>query len=175
MQIRATIQLDNEVKKLVLVSQENETPENMALKLAAYVLFFRQNPIAGPGSKHHAILGQEFLPDLICLNEYGELSCWIECGNVTTHKLDKLLRRNRNARVVVMKATPREGDNLRQALAKNDVASPERLEIFAFPEGEFKPWLNAMEESVEIVGEASDRSFNLVANSSCFNFDFLRK
>ena len=161
-------------KKLVLVSQENETLETVALKLAAYVLFFAQNPILDISLKHPAVSDQEFKPDLLALDDSGAIRLWIECGNVTTHKLNKLIRRYRNARLVVLKGKIHEAGNLRRALQKNDIANSERIEIWSFPDERFGEWLEVFErDSVEIIGEPSEKSFNLVANSILFNFDFV--
>jgi len=160
-------------KKLVLVSQENETLEHLALKLASFVLFFNLNPLVEVSSRNPAISNQEFKPDLLSLNEAGEIRLWIECGNVATHKLNKLIRRYRDARIVVLKGTHREAQNLRLALAKNDVAHSDRIEIFTFPDGQFEGWLKILEERVEIVGEIEEKSFNLVANGVSFSFDFV--
>src|SRR6267142_331465 len=102
MQVRCRVQLGETVKKLVLTGQENETAELVALKLAAYVLFFDLNPQTDISSRHPAISQQEFRPDLLALDESGAIKLWVECGNVTTHKLDKLIRRYRDARIVVL-------------------------------------------------------------------------
>ena len=161
-------------KKLVLVSQETETLEHMALKLAAFVFFFDQGPQVDISSKHPAISDQEFRPDLIALDEAGAAKLWVECGNVATHKLDKLIRRNRNARLAVFKATLREANNLREAFEKNDIPNSERVEIFTFPEGQFGEWKGALSEAVEIYGELSGTGLNLVANAVPFNFDFVK-
>ncbi len=174
MQIRCSVHLGQSAKKLVLVSQETETAEHMALKLAAFILFFDENPQVSISSKNPAISDQEFRPDLIALDEAGATKLWIECGNVATHKMDKLIRRNRNARIAVMKGTVREGNNLRDSFEKNDVPNSERVEIFAFPEGQIQEWVAAMSDAVEIYGEPSGHSFNLVANGVPFCFDFVR-
>src|SRR3989344_8153466 len=115
MQIRCSIHMGRAAKKLVLVSQETETLEHMALKLAAFVFFFDQGPQVDISSKHPAISDQEFRPDLIALDEAGATKLWVECGNVATHKLDKLIRRNRNARLAASKGSVREGKNQREA------------------------------------------------------------
>lgn len=173
MQIRCHIQLGGQSKKLVLVSQENETPQHLALKLAAFVLFFDWNPMAEVSAKHPAVAGQEFKPDLIALNVAGEIRLWLECGNVTTNKLDKISRRYREARLVVLKENEREARNLRKWLDKDDVHRQERIEIWAFPEKQFDAWMEAMDDNVEIFGEKAERSLNLVANGRPFCFDFL--
>ena len=172
MQLRCTVHMGAAQRKLILVSQESETLDHLALKLAGFVLFFNLNALVEISSKNPAISSQEFKPDLLSLNDSGEIRLWVECGNVTTHKLDKLIRRNRNARIVVLKATPREAQNLRQALKKNEVNHSERVEIWAFPDGQFEGWKGVLEDSVEIIGETAERSFNLVANSVPFSFDF---
>ncbi len=174
MQYRCSLQINQRSKKLVLTGQDNETPENMALKLAAAILFFDMNPIVDVSMKHPQIIGQEFRPDLLCLTEFGETAAWIECGNVTTHKLDKLLRRNRNARIIVVKSSVREARNLRNAFEKNDVANSDRAEIYAFPDGVFDQWLAIMDESVDVIGESEHGAFNLVANAGLFDFRFER-
>lgn len=174
MQIRCAVQMNETIRKLVLVGQDSETPEHLALKLAAFVLFFNENPTVELSLKNPALAGQEFKPDLLCLNEFGETRIWIECGNVTTHKLDKLLRRNRNARIVVLKERPHEAQNLRRALDKNGIKNAENVEIWSFPDGEFEAWLSALEESMEIFAEPAEHAFNLVANATAFSFEFVK-
>lgn len=174
MQIRATVHLDTKSKKLVMVSHENETPEHLALKLAAFILFFNSDPIVEISSKHFAIANQEFKPDLLSLDETGDIRIWIECGNVTTNKMEKLARRIPDARIIVLKEIQREAENLRRILEKNEVKNREHIEIWSFPENQFAEWMKAMDESVEVYGEMSEHSFNLVANSIPFNFDFLK-
>ncbi len=173
MQIRCNVQIDADSRKVILASQENETPEHLALKLAAFVLFFRFDPILDVSLKHPAIAGQEFRPDLLALNESGEVKLWVECGTVTSHKLDKLTRRYRDARVVALKETYREAETLRKTIEKHKVQGADRVEIWSFPDQMFREWFGAMEGTVDIVGESVERSFNLVVNAVPLQFDFL--
>ena len=92
MQSRCAVQFGNDRKKLILTGQDNETLEHLALKLAGFVLFFGWDPVVEISPKHPALNGQEFRPDLAAFNSAGEIFLWIECGNVTTHKLDKIIR-----------------------------------------------------------------------------------
>src|SRR3989338_4725210 len=160
MQSRCAVQFGNDRKKLILTGQDNETLEHLALKLAGFVLFFGWDPVVEISPKHPALNGQEFRPDLPAFNSAGEIFLWIECGNVTTHKLDKIIRRNRQARIVVLKGTEREAHNLRRALEKNEVTDAGRVEILAFPEGRILEWAGILDDSVEVYGEVSERSFN---------------
>ena len=75
---------------------------------------------------------------------------------------------------LLTKGTVREAKNLREAFDKNGIQNSERVEIFAFPDGQMSAWMNAMAEAVEIYGEPSGHSFNLVANAVPFNFDFVK-
>ena len=171
MQIRCNIQIGGQTRKVVLVTQENETPELLALRLASFVLFFDQEPLAEISSKNPAINNQEFRPDLVALNDAGEIKLWVECGNVTTNKLDKLIRRNRQMRIVVLKENQREAENLRKFLKKNHINDSDRVEIWYFPDDNFKAWNEAVGDTVDIVGENAGKSFNLVMNASAFSFD----
>lgn len=173
MQIRCSVQIDTDCRKVILASQENETPEHLALKLAAFVIFFNSNPLMDVSLKHPALAGQEFRPDLLALNESGEIKLWVECGTVTSHKLDKLTRRYRNGRIVVLKETLHEAETLRKTIEKHKIQGRDRVEIWAFPCQMFQEWFAAMGETADIVGESMERSFNLVMNAVPLEFDFL--
>ena len=174
MQIRAFLQLDNFSRRIVLSSAENETLEHLALKLAALALFIKWNPVLELSSKSAVAMNQEFKPDLAAMDAAGELSLWVECGNVSTNKIEKLARRL-SCRIVALKESVREAENLRRILDKNKVRNREKIEILAFPDAQFKLWMQALEESTEIFGEMSERSFNLVCNATTFNFEFARR
>lgn len=174
MQVRASFLLDGAEKKLVLAAKENETREHLALLLAAYVLFFPEQPHVDLSLKHPSIAGLEFQPDLLALDVGGSPKIWIECGNVSTNKLDKLAKRLIECRFVVLKANEREAKNLRKFLEKNEVRKQEQIEIFYFPGETFSDWLNMLDDSVEIYGEWADRRFNLVANAIPFDLFFER-
>ena len=173
MQIRCNAHLDTSFRKIILASQENETTQHLALKLAAFILFFRFNPIMDISLKHPAIADQEFRPDLLALNEAGEIKLWVECGSTTSHKLDKLTRRYRQARIIVLKETLHEAETLRKTIEKHKVQGKDRVEIWAFPDKMFEQWHSAMEDTTDIVGESAEKSFNLVINAVPLQFNFL--
>ena len=154
MQIRCNVQIDSDFRKVILASQENETPQHLALKLAAFVLFFKSKPLMDVSLKHPAIAGQEFRPDLLALNESGEVQLWVECGTVTSHKLDKLPRRYRNARIITLKETYHEAETLRKTIEKHKVQGADRVEIWAFPNRMFQEWFNAVAGGDEVSEEA---------------------
>jgi len=168
--LRCDLHVNGDDRKLVLVPRASETDEHTAMKLAAFLLFWAADPIVEAGAQHPALLGQEFIPDLMGLDLSGFLSLWVECGKISMHKLDKLYRRFPAARIVIVKATPREAERLRRDIA-GEVAHPERVSVVAFPDGSFREWMSALREKVEVYGEASEHSLNLVVNEMAFVAD----
>ena len=163
MKIRCDLHLNGGSRKLLLVPGPNETGEHLALKLAAYLLFWDQNPVVEASSRHPALAGQEFIPDLMALNDSGEIALWVECGQATLHKLGKLVRRLPAARIVVIKATEREAARLRQDVGDR-LDRPERIEVLAWPGRSFHQWLAVVREKTEVYGEGGGLMINAVVN-----------
>jgi len=141
----------------------NETVEHLALKLAAYILFWEFELIVQPSAKHTALLNQEFIPDLMGLNDAGEVKLWVECGQVSMNKLTKLTRRFPYARVVVIKENERESERFRQDL-KDQHDHDEKIEVLSWPAQQFKEWMRALQEKTEVFGEGGGLSLNVVIN-----------
>lgn len=163
MKIRCDLHLNGAARKLLLVPGPNETGEHLALKLAAYLLFWDYRPIVEASSRHPALAGQEFKPDLMALDESGQVRLWVECGHVTLHKLQKLVRRLPYARIVVIKASEREALRLREDL-KERLGRQERIEVLGWPGAQFKDWLGSLREKTEIYGEGGGLMINAVVN-----------
>ena len=143
----------------------SETAEHLVLKLAATLLFSRSDPIVSPSSQHAALRDQDFVPDLMALNDAGELTLWVECGKTTPHKLSKVSKRFRQARVIVFTALPREGEQMAQTLEAESIA---RVQVWTFAEGEFTRWSSLVGEVNDLIGEATESSLNLVLNDQPF-------
>ncbi len=171
MKLRCDLHLNGGSRKLLLVPGPNETPQHLALKLAAYLMFWDFEPIVEASGKHPALLQQEFIPDLMGLDEAGAVRLWVECGNVTLHKIGKLLRRFPAARLVVLKATEREALRLRASLSES-LEKGSKIEILAWPGKQFEQWLGIVWEKTEVYGEAGDRNLNLVINEVLVVADF---
>ncbi|MBI4375273.1 MAG: YaeQ family protein [Elusimicrobia bacterium] len=165
MKIRCDLHLNGGSRKLVLVAGQSETVEHLALKLSAYLLFWKEQPILEASPKHPALMGQEFTPDLMALDETGSIKLWIECGQVTLHKLSKLIRRLPAARIVVIKPSERAAQRLRQDLSE-ELRRSHRVEVFGWPEPEFRHWLGALGEKTEIYGESGGLMINAVVNET---------
>ncbi len=163
MKLRCDLHVNGASRKLFIVQGPNETGAHLALKLAAYLLFWDLEPIVDASPKTPALAAFEFMPDVLALDEAGETRLWVECGSVTMHKLLKLTRRLPQARVVVLKETQREAERLRQDIAEQ-LDRHEKVEILAWPGRQFQEWLAALGEKTEVFGEAGGLMLNVVVN-----------
>ncbi len=172
MKIRCEVHLGGETGRLVLVPKPEEKIDHLALKLAAFTMFLPFHPIVDPSSNHSALLGMDIKPDVFFLKESGEIDTWIECGEVSINKVDKLTRRLTGTRIIVLKSTLAQARRLRDSL-DDEIRHGQRVEIWTWPNDEFKAWLSALEEKTEIFGEAHEKSFNLVVNNIPVALDLL--
>lgn len=171
MKIRCDLHVNGGARKLLLVPGPNESGEHLALKLAAYLLFWDRSPIVAASAKHPALADQEFLPDLMALNDAGEIDLWVDCGSTTMNKLTKLTRRLPWARLVVIKTNEREAARLRKDMAAK-LDRPERIEVLAWPGTQFKDWVGALREKTEVYGEGGGLMLNAVVNEHPFVAEF---
>lgn len=173
MKIRAELHINGDERRTLLVAGPNELEARLANKLAAFILFWNDDPLLDASPKLPALASFEFLPDLLALDDAGEAKLWVECSTTTMHKLTKITRRAPHARVVVLKESERDAARLREELnAQFD--RPERVEVLAWPPGRFKEWCAAVGEKTQAYGEADGRMINAVVNDVPFDVDFLR-
>lgn len=95
-------------EKIVLESRTGESDRHIALKILAYVLFSRET---APLPLHiEQGVQQRHKPDLVALDpeNNGRVLWWIDCGQIETKRLGRIVRANRFARVLVVKPTDRE-------------------------------------------------------------------
>lgn len=163
MAYRCDLHLNGGHRRLIIARGREETFENLALRLAGYLLFWSLEPQVEISPKHPAMTSVEFKPDFLALNAGGELVLWGECGNVSLNKLDKLTRRFPAARIVALKASPAEGRQLRTNL-EEAADRHQRIEILAFRPDDFALWRDAVAETTEVFGESDEHSLNLVIN-----------
>ncbi|MDD5656825.1 MAG: YaeQ family protein [Elusimicrobia bacterium] len=163
MKLRCDLHVNDANRKLILVSAPNESPAHMGLRLAAYLLFWDEEPVMEAGAKNPALADFEFLPDLMALDDSGTIKLWVECGTTTMHKLLKLTRRLSRARIVVMKQSERDALRLRQDL-RAQLDREARVEILAWPAEAFRDWTESLLEKTEVFGEAGGLMLNLVIN-----------
>jgi uncharacterized protein YaeQ len=169
--IRAELHINGGMRKPYLVTGPNEPDEHLAHKLAAYILFWNDEPMLDATSRLPALANFEFVPDLLALDDSGDAKLWVECSSITHHKLTKITRRAPNCRIVVIKEYARDAARLRQELTEQ-FDRPERVEIFGWPDGAYKQWLAAVGDKVEVFGEADGRMINAVVNETPLVVEF---
>ncbi len=163
MKLRCDLHINGENRKLLLVPGPNELDSRLALKLAGYLLFWKFEPKVDASVKTPALARFEFLPDLVGLDEGGEIVLWVDCGTTTMNKLDKLIKRLPYARIVVIKENEREALRLRKD-AESALEKHARVEILAFEGTQFKEWLSCVGEKTEVFGESEGLLINAVVN-----------
>lgn len=165
MRIRAALHLNNREDTVQLYQGLQETEDHQALKLAAAVFFFDHEPSIVTGAVHGALAGQDYWPDLMKADLTHQVLLWVECGKTTPHKLEKITRRFRSARVVVLTATPQHA---RQQMEEARAAGLRGVEAWSFKQGEFKRWRSLIKEKTEVIGEADEQSMHIVINDELF-------
>jgi len=173
MRIRCDLQINGESRKLILIPGINEPLEHRALKLAAYLLFWPQDPAIDISPKIPALADYDFLPDLMALDDTGAITLWVECGSTTMNKLTKLTRRLPQGRIVVLKETERAAQDLRDEL-RAKLNREERIEILAWPGRLFRDWVAALRENTDVCGEAGGQLLNVVINERIFAAELKR-
>jgi uncharacterized protein YaeQ len=169
--LRASIHLNGRSAALTLFPVLQETTEHLLLKIAAFLFFFEKNPTIETAATHIALQGQDYWPDLLAADLTGGVTLWVECGKTTLHKLSKVSRRFRDARVIVLTTHPRQGRQQAEEVAREGLRG---IEVWSFAEGEFQRWAAAAGEQNDIIGEASETSLNLVINSELYLTDLER-
>jgi uncharacterized protein YaeQ len=165
MKIRTTLHFDGREKQLLVYPIMQETTDHLALKLAAAILFYRHDPILSPTLQHPALREQEFIPDLLHVNDRNEVTLWMECGKTTLHKMEKTAKRYRDARLVMLTTNPIEGRQVAENLPREKW---NRWEISSFQHGEFERWRQVVKEANDVMGEADEQSMNLVINEDVY-------
>ncbi len=95
----------------------------------------------------------------------NQVTLWIQCGKTTLHKLDKVTKRFRDARIWMLMAQPNEAKEMAKSLESEGNI---RIEVWCFKYGEFQRWRNLVQEQCDIIGEATETSMNLVINNEMF-------
>lgn len=171
MTLRCELNINGGSRRVIIVGNDEETHEHLALRLAAAVLFFDGEPVE-PGPKDPVLADMGFVPDLLVPDGAGGIKVWIECGNVAENKLTKVARRIKEGRLVILKERVESGRRQRDVI-KKEIRNGEKVDVWAWPREEFARWNAAIKESNYIYGESSGLSLNLVLNEAAFSVDLI--
>ena len=115
-------------ERVFIGRHEDETPADVLLKFLGFALFHRERLQIGADLHDDNI---RLVPDLVQLDYTMRPALWIECGEVTAAKLDKLAVKVPEAAIWVLKRSPEEIEPLLHEMAKHKLRR-ERYHLLAF-------------------------------------------
>ena len=101
--------------KVIIGCQDTETARHVLLKLFGFLLFHRDRLLIEPRLDDDNI---PFRPDLVELDYQLRPRLWVECGECSVQKLDKLAVKVPEAQIWVVKCSVLEVEELMEAMWK---------------------------------------------------------
>jgi uncharacterized protein YaeQ len=114
--------------KLIMDSRIGESDRHVVLKVLGWLLFWR------PDLQVEKSADQHYQPDLIAGEDLRRPDLWIDCGDTTLKKLDKISTTNSRALIVLVKAERSEMVRY-AAMAEKKIRRNERVAYVAFDPG----------------------------------------
>jgi uncharacterized protein YaeQ len=115
-------------EKIILGRQDTETVTHVALKFLAYIIFFRERLQIELNLHADSI---PFVPDLVQLDYELRPKLWVECGECSVGKLNKLAVKVPEAEIWIVKSSPAAVEHLVLAMTKEKLRR-QRYHIIAF-------------------------------------------
>ncbi|HRI12173.1 MAG TPA: YaeQ family protein [Verrucomicrobiota bacterium] len=109
----------------------NETARHVILKFVAWVLFFRERLMIETDVQNDSI---PFVPDLCQLGYDMRPTLWIECGECSVTKLNKLAVKCPEAALWIVKGTRAEAETLMRLMTKEELRR-NRYELLVLDSG----------------------------------------
>jgi YaeQ protein len=151
-----TLLEDGEREKLILESG-GDLPRHVVLKLLAYVLYRKQYAL-----EIEKGVGQRHKPDLVAQDPItGQVQLWIDCGQIETDRLGRIVTKNRHAEVIVVKATAREAERYATVAAK-DVTG--QATVLGFDDGFTERFVELLRGTNTVEIERLDETIRVVLN-----------
>lgn len=113
--------------------KETETTKHVLLKFLGFALFHRER-LQIETELHDDNI--RFTPDLVQLDYTLRPALWVECGEVSAAKLDKLAVKVPEAEIWIVKRSPAEAESLLHDMARHDLRR-KRYRVLAFEPGMF--------------------------------------
>ncbi|MBI3880070.1 MAG: YaeQ family protein [Verrucomicrobia bacterium] len=104
--------------KLIIAQNETETVAHVALKLMAFLLFARERLQVESALHDDSI---PFVPDLVQLDYEMRPALWIECGECSLNKLNKLAVKAHEAEIWVVKKNLADAEHLLHTMAREEL------------------------------------------------------
>jgi uncharacterized protein YaeQ len=152
--------------KIVVSQSQNETLDHVLLKALAFVIFHNDRLRLEVDLE---LPGVPFVPDLVALALDGRPELWIECGEVSLHKLEKLTLKLNDTDLWIVKKSAGEVSKTVE-LARRNIKRLGRLRLLTFDPG-FIPELLALasgSNSLHLVKLVPGEMMQLVFNNLWF-------
>jgi hypothetical protein len=159
--------------KIIIGQEDTETINHVLLKLLAYVLFYRERLQLEVNLHQDSI---PFKPDLVQLDYELRPKLWVECGECSVAKLDKLAVKVPEAEIWVVKKSPVEIENLVRAMAKEELRR-ERYHLIGFDSEVFQELcglLSSRNQFTWIGGGLEEQTMQFDFNGLWFDTTFLK-
>ena len=135
--MKYTFQMDGGAKQ-VLETRSTESPRHIILKILGYLLYSERQPQieirVSPNKR-------DYKPDVVAFDAAGEISLWVDCGQIGLHKVEDLTRSLPNAEIVIIKVTAHEMESYAREAARK-VKRNDRVRYIGF-DAAFVPHLIA--------------------------------
>ena len=105
-------------RKLIIGCQDTETTRHVLLKLFGFLIFHRDRLLMEPRLDDDNI---PFRPDLVELDYQMRPRLWVECGECSVQKLDRLAVKVPEAEIWVMKRSVAEVEELLRGMRKGQL------------------------------------------------------
>jgi hypothetical protein len=116
--------------KLIIGRQELEPLNNVILKVLGFCFFYRERLQIQPNLHNDAI---PFVPDLVQLDYEMRPRLWVECGETSLNKLNKLAVKVNEAEIWILKPSFNEAEAMIPAMRRADLRK-DRYSIIGFDE-----------------------------------------
>ncbi len=147
-------------EKLIVGAFDNESGASIALKLLAYVMFIERRPRIDEDA------GWQFIPDLIARDDSGEIRLCVDCGSVSTKKVDTIATKGRdNIDFYVFRKTVREMDNFYQVI-KDKIKHLDKVKCVSFDDGFVDGLGDSLDRTNDIHGYISDDMVTMTVTNS---------
>lgn len=115
-------------EKLIIGAFENEGAANIILKVLAYVMFVKRRPSFDDDP------GWQVRPDLLARNEGGAITLWVDCGSVSTKKVDTVATKIRDIEFFVFRKTQKDMDHFYRTI-KDKIKYLQNVRCVSFDDG----------------------------------------
>jgi len=104
--------------RLIIAQHETETIIHVGLKLIA-VLYFARERLQVETNLHDDSI--PFIPDLVQLDYEMRPALWVECGECSVGKLNKLAVKVPDAEIWIVKKSPADAEQLLRAMEREEL------------------------------------------------------